>query len=317
MAHGITKKDSMFSVNEVPWHKLGTILDKRPKSIKEALQKSGLAWQVDQTGVFRKVGGKFIEIPGFKANFRYDTKDVLGIVSDDYKVVQNYQAFEFLSSLIGSELHFETAGSLWGGKRVWVLAALPEWVDVGGDSIARYVFVSLHHDGAGGVRSQPTGIRVVCNNTLTWAEEDTTRAYTVKHLGDINNQLAEARKVMRISIDYYKQFKKFGDRLASQKMSERQMGRVVGQLYSTDTDGPALGKRAIANREKYRRQVVELFLHGKTQGNSPGTKWCAYNAIVEHFEHVRPQRTAQGTFLRHFADPDGFKQNALDLVVAA
>jgi hypothetical protein len=28
----------------------------------------------------------------------------------------------FLDALIGSDMHFETAGSLWGGRRVWVLA---------------------------------------------------------------------------------------------------------------------------------------------------------------------------------------------------
>jgi hypothetical protein len=47
---------------------------------------------------------------------------VLGIVSDEYEVVDNIEAFGFLDALIGSELYFETAGSLWGGRRVWVLA---------------------------------------------------------------------------------------------------------------------------------------------------------------------------------------------------
>jgi phage/plasmid-like protein (TIGR03299 family) len=315
MAHGITKKDSMFSVNQVPWHGLGVVLGKRPKSVKDALKKAGLAWQVDQQPVFRKIGGKYVQIEGFQANYRHDTKDILGIVSDDYRVVQNQQGFEFLASLIGSELHFETAGSLWGGKWVWVLAAIPEWVEVGGDQVARYVFVSLRHDGTGGVRSQPTGVRVVCNNTIRLAESDASQAYTVKHLGDVSNQLAEARKVMQVSINYYKQFARFGNRLASQKMSERQLKVVINELYPTGV-GLGLGDRAIKNREKARAQITELFLHGKTRGNAPGSKWCGYNAIVEHFEHVRPQRTAQGTFLRHFDDPNGFKARALDLVVA-
>ena len=46
--------------------------------------------------------------------------------SDDYEIVSNRDAFKFMDALIASEVHFETAGSLWGGKRVWVeLSASP------------------------------------------------------------------------------------------------------------------------------------------------------------------------------------------------
>jgi hypothetical protein len=41
---------------------------------------------------------------------------VLGIVSDEYELVDNIDAFRFLDALIGSEMHFETAGGLWGGR---------------------------------------------------------------------------------------------------------------------------------------------------------------------------------------------------------
>jgi len=63
-----------------------------------------------------------IPAKGFKANVREDTGAVLGIVSANYEVVDNRDAFRFLDALIGSDMHFETAGSLWGGRRVWVLA---------------------------------------------------------------------------------------------------------------------------------------------------------------------------------------------------
>jgi hypothetical protein len=56
--------------------------------------------------------------------------------------VDNRNAFRFLDEVIGSELHFETAGSLWGGRRVWVLARLPEFIELGGDQSATYVYVA-------------------------------------------------------------------------------------------------------------------------------------------------------------------------------
>ncbi len=38
-------------------------------------------------------------------------------------------------------MHFETAGSLHGGRRVWVLAELPEHIEVGGDPVRPYVLL--------------------------------------------------------------------------------------------------------------------------------------------------------------------------------
>jgi hypothetical protein len=55
-------------------------------------------------------------VPGFHATVRDDTDEVLGVVSDNYVVVQNRDCFAFLANLLGSVLIFETAGSLWGGR---------------------------------------------------------------------------------------------------------------------------------------------------------------------------------------------------------
>src|SRR5436309_8703963 len=115
MSHGITSKDQMYSVREMPWHRLGVVLDAYPKSIDEALEKAGLGWKVnhgdvlvvkrpewtDDFGV--KHEPQLIPAKGFKANIREDTGDVLGIVSDEYEVVDNRDAFRFLDALIGSE----------------------------------------------------------------------------------------------------------------------------------------------------------------------------------------------------------------------
>ena len=178
MSHGLTNNDSMFSVREMPWHGLGVVLDQYPRSIDEALEKAGLGWKVTHGDVLvvkhpewtddfgTKHPAELIPAKGFKANLREDTGEVLGIVSDEYEVVDNRDAFRFLDALIGSELHFETAGSLWGGRRVWCLARLPEYVELGGDLSATYIYVANSHDGSMAVTAAVTPIRIVCANTL-------------------------------------------------------------------------------------------------------------------------------------------------------
>lgn len=315
MSHGLTKKDSMFSYHEVPWHGLGAVLQRRPRSVADALKKAGLDWKIEQRPIYipeTKTTKRAVD--GFMANVRSDTGDVLGVVTDKYEVVQNDECFGFLANLLGSELHFETAGSLFEGRRVWVLAEVPEHITVGGDAIRRYVLISTHHDGTGSVKARPTAIRVVCNNTLTAAENVEEDVYVVRHTANASQQLAEARAVMRLTLDYYKQFAKFGDKLAMQKMPERKLEQVLQELYPVDS---AMGGRAVKNSARARDAVRSLFTEGVTVGNAPGSKWCAYNAIVEHHDHNGRVRSAQGQFVRAFEDPSGFKRRALREVIAA
>lgn len=261
---------------------------------------------------------------GFKANRREDDGAVLGIVSDDYKVVQNEEAFRFLDALIGSDLHFETAGSLMNGKRVWVLARLPEWIEIGGDDTAVFVYVANGHDGSMAVTASDSTVRIVCHNTLTWAlnksehGEHAARVYKFRHTGDLAVKFDEARKVMGMTLNYAKQFKALGDRLARVPMPTPTFERVLGKLIPIDPD--VLGKIAIRNREIKREQILNLFhgrgKHGDTTGNSPGTKWCAANACAEHADWQRRYTKTTDQVGRSFED-SAFKQQALDLIVAA
>ena len=146
MSHGITQHDHMFSVRAMPWHGLGVVLDDYPRSIDEALDRAGLGWKVthgdvlvvrtpewtDDFGI--KHPAELIPAKGFKANLREDTGEVLGIVSDEYEVVDNRDAFRFLDALIGSELHFETAGTV------------PAAADAVGGRRGAIAAVALRHD---------------------------------------------------------------------------------------------------------------------------------------------------------------------------
>src|SRR5437763_4615762 len=291
MSHGITSKDTLYSVREMPWHRLGVVLDEYPKSIDEALEKSGLGWKVSHGDVLvvkrpewtddygTKHAAELIPAKGFKANVRDDTGDVLGIVSDEYEVVDNREAFAFLDALINSEMHFETAGSLWGGRGVWVLARLPEYVELGGDLSATYVYVPNSHDGSMAVTAAVTPIRIVCANTLgaslRQAEHGVAaqRTFRFRHMGDLQAKFAEARHVLGMTINYEKQFKELADRMASEPIAEWALERrVLRHLWTIDE---GLGKVARGNRERTIESVLATFrgrgAAADTTGNSPGT----------------------------------------------
>ena len=96
MPAGITANDSMFSVREVPWHGLGAVLDSPPATIAEAIERSGLGWRVEREPIAIDRGDvatvddwwmpRCEEITGWWANVRQDTREVLGIVGDRYRI---------------------------------------------------------------------------------------------------------------------------------------------------------------------------------------------------------------------------------------
>jgi hypothetical protein len=118
MSAGLTNNRHLISArNNTPWHGLGVVLKRHPRRLEDALRKSGLGWTVRQEPLYRR---DKTTVDGWRANIRSDTREVLGVVTNRYTVIENREAFAFLANLLGSELAFETAGSLHGGKRVFV-----------------------------------------------------------------------------------------------------------------------------------------------------------------------------------------------------
>jgi len=325
MPAGITSNDSMFSVRETPWHGLGAVLDRPPATVADAIEASGLGWRVKREPIAVDRGDaatidnwwepRCEEIPGYYATVRQDNRQVLGIVGERYRIVQNEEAFQFVDQLLGSSLHFETAGSLNGGRRVWVLATLPDHVEVGGDPVRPFVLLMNSHDGSTAVIAATTPIRVVCQNTLNWGLERARQKFSIRHTEQTSRRVHEARRVLELSIDYYEQFKHTGNLLASEPCSERQLQRVLDELYPSGV-GDRMTDRTRRSREQTKQRIVELFLHGDTKGNAPGSKWAAVNAIVEYGDWHRPMRQGGERFARAIDDgPD--KTRALELIKAA
>jgi hypothetical protein len=91
MVAGLLENDFMFSGRGmVPVTMLDGILasDEAIKAINQILVFSAHNWT--QT------------IPGYVANVRSDSREVLGIISDQYRVAQNQEVFIFVDELTGT-----------------------------------------------------------------------------------------------------------------------------------------------------------------------------------------------------------------------
>lgn len=201
--------ETMFYTRTAPWHGLGTKVDEALTS-KDALIYAGLDWQVLQEPVYTSAGEL---VSGYKVNVRDTDRNILGIVSDRYKIVQNEEAFSFTDALLGEGVKYETAGSIANGKIVWMLARMPQRYIISGDAIEPYLVFSNTHDGSGAIRVAMTPIRVVCQNTLNLALRGAQRSWSARHTSNVLNRLDEARETLQLADKYMNRLGKAIDEL--------------------------------------------------------------------------------------------------------
>ena len=90
---------------------------------------------------------------------------------------------------------------------------------------------------------------------------------------------------------------------------------MLDELYPSGTDDAA-SDRTRRSREQTKQRIIELFARGDTQGNAPGTKWAAVNAIIEHSDWIRPINPGSQRFAR-VIDEVARKTRALKMIAAA
>lgn len=274
--------ESMFYVRETPWHGLGIRVKEAPASA-EALRMAGLDWKVLQEPVFTE---KEEQIPGFYANVRDRDRKVLGVVSDRYRVVQNEEAFAFTDELLGEGVRYETAGSLQNGRKVWILARLPQEYIMAGERIAPYLVFSNAHDGTGAIRVALTPVRVVCNNTLNLALETAKRSWACVHTGDIRGKITDARDTLFLAQEYMGELGKKFDGLRKKRLTDSQVMEYIEELLPMEEEDSKRTKNVRRLREDMRARYFDAPDLKEVGKNA----YRFINAVSDFATHAEPLR---------------------------
>lgn len=273
--------ETMMYVREKPWHGLGTMVAEAPTSA-DAMRLAGLNWEVNPLPIYTAEG---VEIPNYKANTRSSDGTVLGIVSNRYKIVQNGEAFDFTDALLGEGIKYETAGSLSGGKRIWLLGKMPERY-IAGDKFEPYICFTNTHDGSGAVRVCMTPIRVVCNNTLNMALGSAKRNWSAVHKGNIGAKLEEARTTLQLADVYLKGLEEKADRLANDKMSYDETVKAIETILPILPNATDRQKETV----KTARDSIMACVFAPDLEQFLYTKWGLINAVSDYIGHSAPIR---------------------------
>lgn len=271
----------MYVGRRAPWHGLGTSVAEAPTS-KEALVLSGLDWTVVQKELKTTDG---ITIPNYRANVREKDNQVLGVVTDRYKVVQNEEAFAFTDALLGEGVRYETAGSLQGGKKTWILARLPHQYIISGDEITPYLVFMNSHDGTSGIRVAMSPVRVVCQNTLNLALNTAKRSWSTIHCGDINGKLDDAKNSLLFANQYMSELGRTIDKLNSQKLSDQQVYEYIDALFPIMDNATDQQKKNII---RMKEDVKMRYFDAPDLQHVGRNAYRLVNAVSDFATHAKP-----------------------------
>lgn len=309
MAHGLMDCDWMLSVKERPWHGIGTVVEDAPTS-DEAIKIAKLDWKIEQVPVM----ANGVEIPNYFANVRSDTNEALGVVRGRYKVVQNTEAFDFVDGIIENkdvECRYETAGSLFNGRKIFLLVKLPN-KELLGDDVENYLFFTNSHDGSSALTAGITNVRVVCNNTLQMALKGAQRTWTCRHTDSIFAKKAQAQEALGLAVTYMDSMDNTAEELAMKRINEELFFRKLFEKNPTNLC------------EKNKEQAIErmhlIYTQKDDLQNFKGTAWGMYNAIADYCSNTVPLRqtkTYAENKLADFFDGNVMLQTAQDLLMVA
>lgn len=282
---------AMFSArNRVPWHKMGEIVQEC-LSANEAIIKAGLNWTASKRALQDTLGNPVTDNFGI---FRDDNNVCLGVVGNNYTITQNAYAFDICDRLLqASGAHYETAGALGKGERIWVCANLgAAWKLPGTDDLwERFLLYTTGHDGNFENLLKLVKTRVVCQNTLARAINESGAEVRAKHTKGAIQKLDRNVRLLG-KLDQTEQGMSDAlTELAKRQIQKASLHEIIDRLY------PAK-KKEDGSEERTTRtsntviEVIDLF-ESNDRDAIPEIRGSAYNllnAIIEHsdhFSHIR------------------------------
>jgi len=312
----------MIYVGDIPWHELGIALETAPASVAEAITAADLGWTVEKQPLFLADG---TQVDRWAVRRLSDNR-VLGTVGPDYTCIQNADAFSPLDPFLKAGVAtIETAGSLKGGSRVWMLAKVnrADMQIAEGDTVAKYLLATTGHDGMSSFRLAITPIRVVCMNTLSAAINGKSDTIRFSHFKDATAAIKDLDATIERIDGRFEESAKLFRALAGVKVrSQADLRKYIDLVFpmakkpeSLDTPAPIVNGADILSgllakphvsgqpstfspeggsvleedKRRIHEDIIRLFEIGRGNTNPAiaGTAWAAYNAVTEYNTHER------------------------------
>jgi phage/plasmid-like protein (TIGR03299 family) len=271
--------------------------------------KANLDWEVTLENVFINETDP-IEVPDRYATVKWIDGRIepLAVVGSRYKVLQNSEIFSCLDDIVNnSDARYGAAGELKGGNVVWATIELPANVTVGDDPHNAYVIARTSHDGSMPFQMTPVVNRLSCTNQINAAMMSGKAKgiyYRVKHSPNSSINPDDIRKAFKIMNEDVQKYATVSSYLRSIEFSNAEFKNFVNRVYPLPSkiefspyEMLSAGERTSKTRaERSRASALNVWIgETHTQDNIKGTKFGAFQAIVEATDHFSKSYSKQAS----------------------
>jgi phage/plasmid-like protein (TIGR03299 family) len=305
MAHeleidSVTGKTTFASFREPAWHGLGTVFEEEVNTTKMLELASLDNWNVrlEEIPLPEKFTSDKTNYFVARSNpFDKTQTDVLGVVGERYRTLQNEDLFAFGDNILDGGGRWETAGSIKGGRQVFGSIALeretildPNGV---GDKVNTYLLVNTSHDGSVAIQASITPVRVVCANTLNLAigggvgrNRNIKQSFKIRHTQTAEGKVIAAREALGLANAYMDEFDIMAKAMIEKEISKAKFDEIVAMAYPM----PEKDSKGSLSKWQTKLELIEDIYQGEFNHMISGTAWGAFNAMTERLDWYRSGR---------------------------
>jgi len=275
--------ETMAYANETPWHGLGHKVgsDVTPEQMELV---AGLDWKVNKVPFTNPVTNE--QSKDFFVLVRDKDGKELTPCGHNYVPVQNRQALQFFKKFTESgHMTLETAGSLDGGRRIFVLAKTTQSFAIKGkDKVDSYLFCYHPHIWGQSLKIMWTPIRVVCQNTLMQALHGKSAEFRMPHIQEFDaNVQFKAEEALGLSQIKMREFQEQSELLASKEYNDKDLWKYWIALFQPSLKNePNPTPEMFSKTLEYLNQVIHTQPGAQYSRN---TWWQALNAVTYYIDH--------------------------------
>lgn len=244
-------------------------------SSEEVMEKARLDWTVSKVPLV--YNGK---VTDYFIIQRDDTGDLLSTAKKTFQPIQNSEAFAFMDNLIPEGVTYEKVGVSKNGRKIWMLAKMPD-TTILDDVVDPYIVLMNGHGGGISLKACMTPVRVACQNTLNLAFKKASRQWIIRHCNNANLKMNEAKATFLSANNYMESLKSEIEELAMIKVSPQKFNYLANELFP------------IKDNSTTKKQEEQMLLRDRLRdayladdlGNLKGTAWGVLNAVSDLTMH--------------------------------
>jgi phage/plasmid-like protein (TIGR03299 family) len=329
---------SIQNTRKQSWVQAGTAVN--AGSASEAARQAGLDWTVmladmeaiveTPVNTYELINSRY-PVPKRQAVLKLgkdNTNEVIGVVGDKYKIVQNMEVFSALDTLVDSgDARYTAAGEYNNGANIWMVMELPVGVQVANDPHAAFLLVQSSHDGSCAVRIRPIIERLFCANQINRiikGKHKNDYTYVMKHTTNSKLSVNDIRNITQLTYDSIQQYETIANNMLQRKMDDRTVKNIFKSVWALPSEIEHAPEHLLSQGQRRQRTIAlngrdsawNIYSQSPTQENIRGTAFGAWQAVIEHADHYASGGSDRRAIATISGRNDRIKDKALDLILA-